>query len=57
MVAGAALNVAAGVGLLPTVTVTDCVTDPALLVAVSVYVVVVVGDTVRVPDAATVPMP
>ena len=40
-----------------TVTVADLVTEPAALVAVSVYAVVSVGDTALEPDAATVPMP
>src|SRR5262245_50561185 len=33
------------------------VVDPELLVAVNVYVVFAAGETLRVPDAATVPMP
>ena len=40
-----------------TVTVAVAVTDPAVLVAVTVYVVLEVGLTDLVPDAVTVPMP
>jgi hypothetical protein len=39
------------------VIVAVAVTIPALLLAVRVYVVVVVGDTVLLPDAVTVPIP
>ena len=45
------------VGGVMTVTVAVAVTEPAELVAVTVYVVVAVGLTDCVPDAATVPMP
>jgi hypothetical protein len=37
--------------------VTEAVTEPALLVAVSVYIFVVVGDTCSSPAGATVPTP
>jgi hypothetical protein len=40
-----------------TVTAAVAVVDPTLLVAVSVYVVVAAGDTLRVPLVATDPMP
>jgi hypothetical protein len=39
------------------VTGASAVTEPNLLRAVSLYVVVAVGLTLRVPDALTVPMP
>ena len=45
------------VGSVPIVTVAVAVTVPLALVAVMVYVVVAVGETLRVPLAATVPMP
>jgi hypothetical protein len=47
------------VGNAATVTVAVAVTDPPALVAVMVYVVVVVGETLREPDAigVTVPTP
>jgi len=41
---------------LPTVTVAVLVALPVALVAVSVYTVVTVGETLRVPVAVTVPM-
>jgi len=46
-----------GTGGINTVTVAVDVADPALLVAVSVYVVVLVGVTDRVPDGVTAPIP
>jgi hypothetical protein len=57
IVSGDAFNVAVGRPPPLTVTVAVLVIDPAALLAVSVYVVVAAGDTVLVPDAATVPMP
>src|SRR6185295_5067479 len=41
----------------PTLTVAVDVTGPDELVAVNVYVVVELGETLREPDAETVPMP
>jgi hypothetical protein len=46
-----------GTGGTNTVTVVVDVADPALFVAVSVYVVVLVGLTDRVPDGVTAPIP
>lgn len=46
-----------GGGAGATVTVASAVVDPAPFVAVSVYVVVAAGETARVPEAATVPIP
>ena len=40
-----------------TVRVAVAVADPTEFVAVNVYVVVAVGATLLVPDAATVPIP
>ena len=58
IVVGDALIDTVGTGAVAfTVTVADDVTDPTEFVAVSVYVVVAVGDTLRLPDAATVPIP
>ena len=54
-VAGDALSVT--VGSAATVTVAVAVTEPPALVAVMVYVVVADGETLRVPDALTVPTP
>ena len=55
MLAGVAAKLVI-LGALPTVTVAVAVTDPNVLVAVRLYVVVVDGDTLReVP--VTVPMP
>jgi hypothetical protein len=44
-------------GGLVTVTVAVPVAEPAEFVAVRVYVVVAAGETLRVPEAATVPIP
>jgi hypothetical protein len=56
MMAGLAVKLAI-TGTLPwvRVTVAVAVTDPVLLVAVRVYVVVVVGETVLLPLAFTAP--
>ena len=40
-----------------TVTVVEAITEPELLMAVKVYVVVMEGDTDFVPDSGTVPIP
>jgi hypothetical protein len=40
-----------------TVNVTEAVTEPASLVAVKVYVLVLAGDTCSCPAGATVPIP
>ena len=40
-----------------TMTMAEAVAEPELFVAVTVYVVVTVGDTDCVPDNGTVPMP
>lgn len=40
-----------------TVTVTEAVTEPELLVAVNVYVLVVAGETNCVPAGSTAPIP
>ena len=53
---GDATSVAVGGGGV-TVTVVIAVTVPVALVAVIVYAVVAVGETLRVPETATVPMP
>ena len=56
MVVGLTERVTVGAGLAVTVIVTDCVTDPAALVAVRVYVVVWVGVTTwEVPVTGPIP--
>src|ERR671919_1500378 len=56
-VAATALMTGGVVSAVLTVTVAVSVALPDPFVAVMVYVVVVAGDTVRVPLAGTVPMP
>ena len=55
---GLAVNeVIAGSGITFTVIVAAAVTEPAVFVAVMVYVVVVAGETLSVPFNATAPTP
>ena len=46
-----------GGGVVPTVTVVFAIDEPDPFVAVSVYVVVVAGDTTADPEAPTAPIP
>lgn len=46
-----------GVVLARTITVVDAATELELFIAVTVYVVVAVGDTDCVPEGSTAPMP